>query len=91
MAGWRTIVDCAYWPAGDRVADRAGTSLFDAMVEEASRALHDAIDLYTCDPLGYARMIYAGFGMLDRFPWERAVRKYRSIYDDVSSVNSVTR
>ena len=83
VAGWRTIVDCAYWPVGDRVADRSGASLFDAMVEEASQALQDAIDLYARDRLGYARMIYAGFGMLDRFPWERAVRKYRSIYDDV--------
>ena len=29
----------------------------------------------------YARMIYAGYRMLERFSWERAVRGYRRIYD----------
>jgi len=84
-AGWRAIVDCAYWPAGDRVADRLGIPLFDAMVGEATRAFGDAVDLYTRDPTGYARMIYHGFGMLDRFPWERAVQEYQRVYDGVCS------
>jgi glycogen synthase len=82
-AGWRTIVDCAYWPTGDRVADRVGTPLFDAMVEEATRAFLNAIELYANDETGYARMITNGFGMLDLFPWDRAVRGYQRIYDDV--------
>jgi glycogen synthase len=82
-AGWRTIVACAYWPGGDRVADRVGTPLFDAMVEQAVHAFRDAIDLYTDDETGYADLITNGFGMLDLFPWDRAVRKYQRIYDDV--------
>ena len=82
-AGWRTIVDCAYWPAGDRVADRAGTPLYDAMVRQAAWALLDAIDLYVHDQPSYARMIYRGFDMLDRFTWESAVEKYRRVYDQV--------
>ena len=45
-AGWRKIVECGYWPDGDRLADRAGTLLFDAMVKQASQALTDAIDVY---------------------------------------------
>jgi hypothetical protein len=83
--GWRAIVDCAYWPGGDRVVDRLGIPLFDAMVREPTRALLDAIDLYTREPAGYARMIYHGFGMLDRFPWERAVQEYQRVYDGVCS------
>jgi glycosyltransferase involved in cell wall biosynthesis len=82
-AGWRAIVDCAYWPAGDRVADRLTIPLFDAMVREATRALLDAVDLYTREPASYARMIYNGFGILDRFPWERAVKEYQRVYDGV--------
>jgi glycogen synthase len=80
-AGWRRIVDCAYWPGGDRVADRLGTPLFDAMVGEAAGAFLDAIGLYVDDPVGYARMIYSGFGMLDLFPWDRSVQEYRRVYD----------
>mgnify|MGYP001045068750 CR=1 FL=1 len=86
VAGWRTIVDCAYWPAGDRVTDRMETPLFDAMAREATRAFLDAIDLYTGDKASYAGMIYHGFDMLDRFTWESAVEKYRRVYDQVCAL-----
>jgi glycogen synthase len=84
--GWRKIVDCAYWhqnPRGDRINDRKGTPLFDAMVQSAAWALQDAIDLYTSNQTKYAEMIYNGFKMLDKFSWERAVREYRRLYDRV--------
>ena len=51
------------------------------MVDEAVGAFLDAIDLYADDPVGYARMVHSGFGMLDLFPWDRSVREYRRVYD----------
>ena len=79
-AGWKTIVDCAYWPAGDRITDRVGTRLFDAMVQEAARAFLDAIELYTRDRASYAKMMYNGFKMLDHFSWDRTVQEYQALY-----------
>jgi len=79
-AGWRTIVHCRYWPDGDRLADRIGTPLFEAMVQEATKAFMDAIELYVHNPADYARMIYNGFGMLDRFSWDQTVREYQALY-----------
>ena len=78
--GWRTIIDCAYWertPKGDRIADRKGTPLFDAMVTSAAGAIQDAIAFYQSEQAGYAAMIYHGFKLLDQFSWERAIREYR--------------
>ena len=78
--GWRTIIDCAYWeqnPKGDRIADRKGTPLFDAMVESAAEAIQDAIAFYRSDQAGYAEMIYHGFKLLDQFTWARAIGGYR--------------
>jgi glycogen synthase len=87
VQGWREIIDCSYWdqsPRGDRIDDdRKDIPLFSAMVGSATRALQEAIDFYTSDQQGYARMIYSGFEMLDRFSWERAVRGYRRLYDQV--------
>lgn len=86
IAGWQKIVDCAYLrsePRGDRVADRRGTPLFEAMVQEAAWALQDAIDFFSRDPLGYARMIANGFEMLNLFSWDRSVREYQRVYDRV--------
>jgi glycogen synthase len=86
VQGWKKIVDCDYWdeePRGDRIEDRRGTPLFDAMVTSAAWALQDAIDLYTLDQAGYARMIYHGYKMLDNFGWDRAVQGYRRLYDRV--------
>ena len=65
--GWRTIVNCAYWPDGDRLAERMTTRLFRAMVDEAAVALSDAIDLYTNYPSHYAAMIQQGFQMSSVF------------------------
>jgi glycogen synthase len=85
--GWRRIVRCAYWnqdPKGDRIADdRRGIPLFDAMAASAAQAIEAAIRLYTSDQPAYARMIHAGYKMLGRFSWERAVTSYRRLYDDV--------
>ena len=75
IAGWRKIVECDYWPEGDRLTDRAGTLLFDQMVEQASQALLDAIDVYTQSQETYATMIHNGFKMLNRFSWDDSVKK----------------
>ena len=80
--GWRVIVDCAYWthnPKGDRIADRKGTLLFDAMVASAAQAIGAAIDFYTSDQAGYAEMIYRGFELLDQFNWTRAIDDYQRL------------
>jgi glycogen synthase len=86
VQGWQQIVDTAYWhqtPRGDRVEDRRGTPLFEAMVQRAAWALQDAIELYTTDQEAYARMIYYGYHMLDKFSWERAIRGYQRLYNRV--------
>jgi glycogen synthase len=85
---WQRIVDCGYWQQstkGDRIEDRKGTPLFEAMVQRAAWALQDAIDLYTSNQADYARMIYYGYRALDRFGWDRAVRGYRQLYDRACS------
>ncbi|MFQ5570195.1 MAG: glycogen/starch synthase, partial [Rhodothermales bacterium] len=82
VQGWRHIAACGYWhqnPKGDRIADRTGTLLFDAMVKSAAQALQDAIDLYSSDQRGYAEMIYNGFRLLERFSWKRTIRHYRRL------------
>ncbi len=81
--GWQTIVDCAYWPHGDRLAERMTTRLFRAMVDEASIALLDAIDLYTNHPLNYAAMIQQGFQMAASFSWDMTVRNYQKLFQSV--------
>jgi glycogen synthase len=86
VEGWHKIVACDYWyddPRGDRIEDRRGTVLFDAMVQSATSALQDAIELYTSNQAAYAQMIYHGYQMLDSFGWDRAVRGYRRLYDRV--------
>jgi glycogen synthase len=79
VAGWRKIIDRGYWPEGDRVADREGTLLFDAMVDQAAQAMTDAIDLYAHNQGAYARMIYHGFKVLDRFSWDSSVQGYQAL------------
>ena len=83
VAGWRKIIDREYWPDGDRVADREGTLLFDAMVDQAAQALTDAIDLYVHNQGAYARMIYNGFKVLDRFSWDTSVQGYQSLVNAI--------
>ena len=78
-AGWRKIVKCGYWPGGNRVSDREGTVLFDAMVDQAAQALSDAIDMYAQNQREYASMIYNGFKILDRFSWDLSVQGYQSL------------
>jgi glycogen synthase len=83
VADWQKIVECSYWPGGDRIEARKGIPLFDAMVQRAAWALQDAIDLYQTDQAAYAQMIYYGYQMLDNFGWDRAIREYRRLYDRV--------
>jgi glycogen synthase len=83
---WQRILECGYWQGrikGDRIRDRRGIALFEAMVQRAAWAFQDAIDLYTSNQEGYARMIFHGYKTLDRFSWERAVAEYRRLYDRV--------
>ena len=83
--GWRDIVDCAYWPDGERLKQRLAIPLFRAMVQAAEGAFHDAIDLYKSDPTGYAKMIWHGCEMLARFSWDQAVREYQEIFSSFST------
>lgn len=81
---WKKIIDCEYWnrnPKGDRVDDRKGTPLFDAMAQRAAWAFQDAIDLYSSNQMKYAEIIYNGFQLLSHFSWDRAVREYQRLYD----------
>jgi len=82
--GWRKILDCAYWPAGDRVTERLQNPLFQAMVGEAEKALNAAIELYMTNPGAYATMISNGFHMLERFSWDQAVRDYQDLFSSFS-------
>ena len=86
VSDWQWIVNCAYWqetPKGDRIENRKGLPLFEAMVQRAAWALQDAIELYQHNQPAYAAMIYHGTQMLERFDWQRAVQQYRRIYDRV--------
>jgi glycogen synthase len=83
---WRWIVECAYWqqtPKGDRIENRRGLPLFEAMVQRAAWALQDAIELYRQNQMAYAKMIFDGTQMLESFDWQRAIQEYRRIYDRV--------
>jgi glycogen synthase len=87
IEAWRDIIDGADDGApseSDRVQVRAKSALFRSMADEAAGALRDAIDLYQNDPAGYAKMIAAGCEMVAEFSWERAIAKYRAIYDRLS-------
>jgi len=76
VAGWQAIVN-------GQTADRGKTVLFQAMIQEATWAFLDAIDLYANEQIKYAKMVYNGFEMLNLFSWDRAVREYQRIYDGV--------
>ena len=83
--GWSAILDCAYWPGGDRLQERMQIPLFRSMVQAAEGALSNAIELYQTDQIGYAQMINQGFHMLDRFSWDQAVREYQEIFSSLPS------
>jgi glycogen synthase len=89
VKAWQTIIDCAYLHAEskiDRIGDRRGIPLYDAMVNDAARTLEAAVDLYATDQDSYAEMIYSGFLMLENFSWDRAIAEYRRLYDSISVV-----
>jgi glycogen synthase len=73
---WRRILE---QPPDQRPA----VPLYRSMVEAAHAAMTSAIAIYH-DPLEYGRMICNGLDSLNNFSWERAVEKYRAIYDIVS-------
>lgn len=77
--GWRRMLACA--DQHDRLAERSSIPLFQAMVEQASIALHDALELYETDQTKYGAMIMNGFRMLDRFSWDETVRHYQGIFE----------
>lgn len=79
VQGWRTMVDLDY-ESEDRITGRSGTRLYNAMVREAAWALQDAIRLYRESPRAYAELIANGFGILQAFSWDRAVREYQRVY-----------
>ena len=79
VGGWRRIVECGYWPKGDRLKDRKGTLLFEGMVDQAAQAIADAIDLYHHDEVAYATMIRNGLKMLERFSWDSTVQQYQNL------------
>lgn len=88
--GWRKILDCAYWPDGDRLQERLRIPLFDAMVTAASQAFRDAIEVFTHDQASYADMINAGFRMLEHFSWDIAVREYDPVFQSALSVPQIS-
>ena len=70
----------------DRVAERATIPLFQAMVDQAATALHDALELYETDQTQYGTMILNGLSMLEKFSWEKTVRHYQEIFETLSNV-----
>ncbi len=89
IQGWRAIIACAYWPEEDRLKARLSIPLFRSMVQSAEWALNSAIELYCTDRIGYAKMLYHGFHMLDRFSWDQTVREYQEIFSSFSSASSL--
>lgn len=84
IEAWRDLIDGedgAGANGKDRVQARLENPLFRAMSQEAAKALRDACQLYMEDRIGYARMIAAGCELASQFSWERAIEKYRAIYD----------
>ncbi len=86
VSGWREIVESDY-PLGERVAGRRSIPLFNAMAQEAAWALQEATEFYQRRE-SYGEMIAAGFRMLDRFSWDRAVREYQRLYNAIGSYDS---
>lgn len=94
VQGWQKIGKCAYWnqyPKGSRVDDRKDIPLFAAMVQSAAWALQDAINLYTSNQIEYAKMIYDGYALLNKFSWDRAIKEYQHIYDTNSTVINIDK
>lgn len=79
---WRALIACDY-RIGDRVNGRVGNSLFAAMVQRAAWTIQDAIDLYTECSDTYAKTVYAGYCMLERFNWKHTVAGYKRVYDRI--------
>lgn len=83
--GWREILECAYWPEGDRLKERLQIPLFRSMVQATEGALKDAIKLYNTDQPSYANMMFQGFHMLDHFSWDQAVHEYQEVFSSLQS------
>jgi len=87
-SGWKSILACKYWPNKNRLEERKNNALFESMVESASLALRDAIEVHSTAPLKYAQMIRAGFDLLDQFSWDTAVEKYAAVFREAKPPHS---
>jgi glycogen synthase len=74
---WRALLRTP--PAG-----RMALPLYRSMVSAATSALEEAIELFA-SKTRYAKTIYNGILLLERFGWQRAVARYRAIYDTASA------
>ena len=73
---WQTINRAAYAP-GDRLKDRAGLPLFEAMSDELCRTMLDADRIYQQQRKVYCDMFRAGLKLVTGgFTWDRAVSEY---------------
>lgn len=69
-------------PKADRLEERKQYELFQGIVAAAAAAPEHAIALYQEQPLDYAKMIYSGYEILERFSWDRTIASYkRHLYD----------
>jgi len=72
---WRNLLHSS------TLRQRSNLKLFREIVDEASRALQDAINLFRMSERDYSRMIINGFDILDKFSWEAAIERYKALYD----------
>ena len=83
--GWKIIQACDYWnhnPVQDRMVQRRDRCrLFEEMAASAAHTLQRAADFYREDLLlgqpRYARMIFNGARLMDRFSWDLSIERYR--------------
>ncbi|MFX1534547.1 MAG: glycogen/starch synthase [Promethearchaeota archaeon] len=76
---WAEIIRARYLdesPIGNPVTERAKLSLFNAMVDAATEAFKQAIELFRQDYAAYVELINNGFKLMGNFSWEKAVSRY---------------
>jgi len=72
-SSWRALLNAS-------LEKRAENPLYEAMVEAATAALMRAATIYS-QPSEYGRMVLQGLRSVQSTTWERAVKKYRAVYD----------
>lgn len=73
---WRVLLQL---PLNERLSN----PIYISMVDAAYEALKKAVKYYH-EPRRYARMIYEGLHTARQFTWEKAVEKYRMVFDAAS-------